>query len=115
MDKIDIRAVIKYSIVKDLTLAEVKQKLDSTLNEPSPSLWRVVELKFGQISIWDVELSERPDTAASEIKIVEIFNSINRWFEVHEDAEIANILGDGLYNILDFWYKKPLDAMADAL
>lgn len=44
MDKIKYRAVIKHFVLKGLTLTEIKNELDSTLGDTSPSFSTVKKL-----------------------------------------------------------------------
>jgi hypothetical protein len=59
MDKIEIRAVIKYFVLKGLTPTDIKNELDSTLKETAPSFSTVkkwaAEFKRGRTSIEDDE------------------------------------------------------------
>lgn len=58
MAKIVLRAVIKYFVLKDLTLPEIKDELDSSLKDSFPSF--STEFKRRRTSIQDNKCSECP-------------------------------------------------------
>lgn len=75
MDKTEVRDVINYFILKDLTPTDIQKKLDSTLKDSFPSFstgkdW-AIEFKCG---IQDNERSGRPKTATTEEIVTKIHN-----------------------------------------
>jgi len=64
MDKVEYHVVIKYFVLKDLTLIEIKNELNLILNQSSPLFSTIkkwtVEFKCNRTFINDDECSDRP-------------------------------------------------------
>lgn len=106
MDKIEVRAVIKYFVLKGLRPTEIKNELDSTLKESAPSFSTVkkwaAEFKRGRTSIQDDERTGRPKTVVTDQIVSKIHNAIldDRRLKVREIAEAVNISIDRVHHIL---------------
>ena len=106
MDKIECRAVIKYFVLKGLTPTEIKDELDSTLKDSSPSFSTVkkwaADFKRGRSSIFDDVRSGRPKTAVSEEIIAKIHNAVlsDRRMKVRELSNIAQISTERVHYVL---------------
>jgi histone-lysine N-methyltransferase SETMAR len=106
MDKIEIRAVIKYFVLKGLTPTDIKNELDSTLKETAPSFSTVkkwaAEFKRGRTSIEDDERTGRPKTATTDEIVAKINNAVlnDRRLKVREIAEAVKISIDRVHHIL---------------
>lgn len=106
MNKIELRAVIKYFVLKGLTPLEIKNEMDSTLGDSSPSYSTVkkwaAEFQHGRTSIQDDERSGRPKTATTDEIIEKIHNAVlnDRRIKVRELVEIAKISDERVRNIL---------------
>ncbi|KAH0816471.1 hypothetical protein GEV33_006320 [Tenebrio molitor] len=119
MDKIEIRAVIKYFVLKGLTPTDIKNELDSTLKETAPSFSTVkkwaAEFKRGRTSIEDDERTGRPKTATTDEIVAKINNAVlnDRRLKVREIAEAVKISIDRvhhiLHEILDLFKRNPAE------
>ena len=106
MEKLEIRAVIKYFFLKGLTATEIKSELDSTMAESAPSFttvkrW-VADFKRGRSSTQDEARSGRPKTATTEEMIEKVHDIVlaDRRVKVREIADMVLISKDSVYRIL---------------
>lgn len=106
MEKLEKRAVIKYFYLKGFTPKEIKEEMDSTLGDSSPSYsmvkqW-VAELKMGRTSTSDERRSGRPVEVTTPEMIEKIHQIVleDRRLKVHEIAEICGISTERVRNIL---------------
>lgn len=106
MDKIEIRADIKYFVLKGLSPSEIKNEIDSTLADSSPSYSTVkkwtAEFKRGRTSTNDDERCGRPKSVTTEEMIERIHNAVlnDRRIKVRELVDIVHISDERVRNIL---------------
>jgi len=106
MDKIEIRAVIKYFVLKGLSPTDIQSEFRNTLGDSSPSFSTIkkwaAEFKRGRTSIQDDERSGRPKTATTEENVAKIHNAIlsDRRLKIRELAEMSKISADRVHCIL---------------
>lgn len=114
MEKNEVRIVIKYLTLKGLSITDIKNELDSTLGDSSPSTSTIhkwhSEFKRGSMSTNDAPRSGRPKMAADEgnvEKVKEIVLS-DRRLKVREIAEASGIPKSSVFRILheDLGMKK---------
>lgn len=97
MDKVEIRAVIKYLVKKGLTVSAIKADMDDVLGQESPSLQTVnkwaLMFKRGRQSCEDDPRSGRPSTAVTPeiVKKVQDIVLADRRVKVREVAEATGI------------------------
>ena len=106
MEKVEIRAVIKYFFLKGLKASEIKKELDTTLANSSPSYttikrW-VAEFKMGRISTNDEPRSGRLVEVTTPGIIEKIHKIVlaDRRVKVREIAESVRISTERIRNIL---------------
>lgn len=80
MEKSEVRAVIKFYVLKDKTATQIKTKLDRVLGSSSPSLstvhtW-VTDFRRGRQSCKDAPRSGRPN----EVSTPEMINKIKKLY-----------------------------------
>ena len=106
MEKIELRAVIKYFFIKGLSPTEIKAELDSTLNQSAPSFttvktW-VADFKRGRTSTIDAERPGRPKTATTEEMVLKVQKVVlsDRRLKLVEIADIVGISKERTHHIL---------------
>lgn len=106
MEKLEKRAVIKYFCLKGFTPKQIKEEMDSTLGDSSPSYstikqW-VSEFKIGRVSISDEPRSGRPVEVTTSEMIKKIHQIVleDRRLKVHQIAETCGMSGERVRNIL---------------
>lgn len=106
MEKIEQRAVIKYTCLKKLTPKEIYEDMSTTLGESVPSYttvkkW-VAEFKRGRESIEDDPRSGRPMTSTTEEKIRKICDHIltDRRLTIRDIADTIGISYERKQNII---------------
>lgn len=106
MEKLEKRAVIKYFYLKGFTPKQMKEEMDSTLGDSSPSYstikqW-VSEFKMGRVSTSDKPRSGRPVEVTTSEMIEKIHKIVleDRRLKVHEIAETCRMSAERVRNIL---------------
>lgn len=106
MEKIEIRAVIKYFVKKGLSATDIHADMKNTLGEAAPSFSTVAkwtsEFKRGRQSVEDDHRSGRPKTATTPQMIQKVHNIVmeDRRLKLREIAETVGISKEGVGNIL---------------
>jgi len=106
MEKLEKRAVIKYFYLKGFTPKQIKEEMDSTLGDSSPSYstikqW-VSEFKMGRVSTSDEARSGRPVEVTTSEMIEKIHKIVleDRRLKVHQIAETCRMSAERVRNIL---------------
>lgn len=106
MEKLEKRAVIKYFYLKGFTPKQIKEEMDTTLKDSSPSYstikqW-VSEFKKGRVSTSDEPRLGRPVEVTTSEMIEKIHQIVlnDRRLKVHEIAETCRMSDERVRNIL---------------
>ncbi|GFS79632.1 histone-lysine N-methyltransferase SETMAR [Trichonephila clavipes] len=107
MDKVEYRAVTKYSFLKGNTPTEIKDELDSVYGDSAPSFTTVkiwaAEFKRGRKSLGDDGCSGRPNTATIDENIAKVHKMVldDHESKVSKIAEIMNMSKERVCHILN--------------
>lgn len=106
MEKTEVRAVIKFYVLKGKSATQIQTKLNSVLGDSSPSFstihsW-VAEFKRGRTSCNDAPRSGRPNEVTTPEMVTKIKNIVlqDRRLKLREIAHIVNISSERVFNIL---------------
>ncbi|XP_020282790.1 histone-lysine N-methyltransferase SETMAR-like [Pseudomyrmex gracilis] len=106
MERTEIRAVIKFYVLKGKTVTQIKSKLNAVLGNSSPSIstvhtW-VTDFKRGRTSCEDAHRSGRPNKVTTPAMIQKIHKIVmdDCRLKLRDIAEIVDISSERVHNIL---------------
>lgn len=106
MEKTEVRAVIKFYVLKGKTATQIKAKLDAVLGDSSPAMstvhtW-VTDFKRGRKSCEDAHRAGRPNEVTNEVMIRKIEKIVlnDRRLKLREIAIMVGISSERVFNIL---------------